>query len=143
VRVWLAAAVVALGAGCGGASPTSLVVHVRGASASGPATEACFLLLRQHVAGGGTSTYCLKRFSGEPGPNAVVRDRGVMTFVLPHETIRTRVRVVARFAADGKHAVQLLHGSVVGGGRVSGGGPYVEDPPGHVSSANLRYVISR
>jgi len=122
------------------APPPPIVVHVRGESTSLLSTS-CFLRLRQHVVGGGTTTYCLKSFHGRPGPNATVRDSGVMTFALKRRTIRANVQIVERFAADGAHAKQTLTGKVIGGGRVKGGGPVVEKPPGHIASSNLRFVI--
>jgi hypothetical protein len=129
--------------GCGGAPHGALVVRVRGTSTSGPSSASCFLLLHQHVVGGGRTTYCLQRLTGRPGPNATLRDSGVMMFALPDRRIRARVHIVARFAADGRHAKQTLAGTVDGGGRIAGGGPYVEDPPGHVANSDLHYVISR
>ncbi len=118
-----------------------IVVHVTG-PAAGKSTNACFLQLTSHVAGGGSETYCLQTFHGAPGPNAVVRSRGIVTFRLPHRTLRARVLVVQRFAPDGRHARQTLTGSVVGGGTISGGGTDVESPPGHVTASDLRYRIS-
>jgi hypothetical protein len=123
------------------APPPPIVVRVRGSSTSLLSTS-CFLRLRQHVVGGGTTTYCLKTFHGRPGPNATVRDSGVMTFALKGRTIRAKVSIVERFAADGAHARQTLTGKVVGGGTVRGGGPVVERPPGHIASSDLRFVIT-
>ena len=117
-----------------------IAIHVTGA-AVGKSTNACFLQLTSRVVGGGSETYCLQTFHGKPGPNAVVRSRGVVTFRLPHRTLRARVLVVQRFAADGKHARQTLSGTIVGGGTISGGGTDVESPPGHVTASNLRYRI--
>jgi hypothetical protein len=125
-----------------GSTSHRVVVHIRGSSATAPTATSCFLFIRQHILGGGTASYCLRSYSGRPGPNATLRDQGVMTFSLPHRTIRARVRIVAKFARDGRHARQRLHGTVLGGGSIVGGGPYVESPPGHVASADLRYVIS-
>ena len=127
---------------------TSLTVEVRGGTTQ-IITSSCFLKLKQHVSGGGTLVYCLKTFHGRPGPNAVVRDSGVMTFTLPKGTIRANVNIVQRFSADGAHARQTLTGKVTGGrgryanarGAVSGGGTDVEQPPGSVRSSNLRYVF--
>jgi hypothetical protein len=115
---------------------------VRGTSSSLLSTT-CFIKIRQHVVGGGTTTYCLKTFHGRPGPNATVRDSGVMTFALKRQTIRANVQILERFAADGAHARQTLTGKVIGGGTVKGGGPVVEKPPGHIASSNLRFVITR
>jgi hypothetical protein len=120
----------------------TLLVHITG-SAAGRNTQACFLRLDQHVVGGGRMTYCLQDFSGAPGPNAVVRDRGVMTFVLPHRTIRASVSIVQRFGPDGRHATQALRGTVAGGGTITGGGSVVEDTPGHIARSDLRYRIRR
>jgi hypothetical protein len=118
-----------------------VTVHITG-PAAGASTSACFLRLSSHVVGGGSETYCLETFHGKPGPNAVVRSRGLVTFRLPHRTLRARVLVVQRFAADGKHARQTLSGTMVGGGTISGGGTDVESPPGHVTASDLRYRIS-
>jgi hypothetical protein len=118
-----------------------VVVKVRGSSTPLVSTS-CFIEIRQHVVGGGTTTYCLKRFHGAPGPNATVRDSGVMTFALKGRTIRANVHIVERFAADGAHARQSLTGKVLGGGTVKGGGRLVENPPGYIASSNLRYVLT-
>jgi len=122
-------------------APTHLVVKVSGSSTSLLSTT-CFIKIRQHVVGGGTTTYCLETFHGRPGPNATVRDSGVMTFALKGRTIRANVQIVEKFAADGAHARQTLSGELVGGGTVKGGGPVVEKPPGHIASSNLRFVIT-
>jgi hypothetical protein len=106
------------------------------------APRSCFVRIRSRVAGGGAETYCLERFSGAPGPRAVVRDSGVVTFRLPSRTIRARVHVVERFAADGTHARQTLTGTLVGAsGTITGGGTDTEKPPGHIAASNLRYVV--
>jgi hypothetical protein len=128
-------------AGCGGQGRKDVTVHLRGSSTNARSAGPCLLVIRQHVSGGGTSTYCLERFSGRPAPHATVRDSGVMTFRLPVETIRAHVRIVVKFAADGRHAVQKLNGTIAGGRRITGGGSYVEDPPGHVAASDLRYTI--
>jgi hypothetical protein len=128
--------------------PPPLVIRVTGSSES-LAVGSCFIRIRSRVVGGGTQTYCLERFSGAPGPRAVVRDSGVMTFALARGILRARVRIVQRFARDGVHATQSLTGGVVDGtrayararGAISGGGTDVEKPPGHVASSNLRYVV--
>jgi hypothetical protein len=143
LRLSLLPLIAVLLVGCGMQEARQRAVRVRGSSTDAMATQSCFLKLTQRIVGGGTSTYCLQHFRGKPGPHAVVHDSGRLTFRLHNETIRTRVRIVVKFAADGKHARQRLVGTVDGGGRISGGGPYVEDPPGHVASSNLRYVISR
>ena len=127
----------------------TLVIHVLGA-AHGASAPGCLLRLSAHVQGGGTMTYCLKTFSGIPGPNAVVHDAGVMTFALPGGTIRARVRVVQRYGADGKHARQTLTGTVLGGtrryrgrhGSISGGGVDVETAPGVIASSRLVYRLT-
>jgi hypothetical protein len=113
-----------------------ILVHVTG-PATGGETAACFLRLVSHVVGGGTATYCLTDFRGEPGPRALVRVRGTITFRLPHRTLRAKVLIVDRFAEDGKHARQTVTGT-----GISGGGTYVEDPPGHVAASDLRYRLS-
>ena len=118
-----------------------MIVHVTG-PATGGGTAACFLRLVSRVAGGGRATYCLTDFRGAPGPRAVVHVRGTVTFRLPHRIVRARVLIVDRFAADGKHAAQSVTGTLAGGGTISGGGKYVEDPPGHVRASDLRYRLT-
>src|SRR5581483_5443805 len=78
-------------------APTHLVVKVSGSSTSLLSTT-CFIKIRQHVVGGGTTTYCLETFHGRPGPNATVRDSGVMTFALKGRTIRANVQIVEKLA---------------------------------------------
>jgi hypothetical protein len=113
-----------------------VIVHVIG-PATGAETPSCFLQLVSQVAGGGTATYCLKDFRGSPGPQAVVRVRGSIVFRLPHrKPLHVNVLIVDRFAADGKHVLQQVTGA-----GISGGGHYVEDPPGHVRSSDLRYRL--
>jgi hypothetical protein len=127
-----------------GGGRNAIVVRVTGASTA-RSTNACFLLIRQ-----GPLTYCLKSFIGYPGPNAVVRDQGLMTFALTGGTVRAQVSIVQRFAADGRHARQTLEGRLAGGtgryrnarGTVSGGGTVVESPPTHIASSSLRYVLT-
>jgi hypothetical protein len=116
-------------------------IHITGPAVSSE-TAACFVKLAAHIAGGGTAITCLTGFRGAPGPRAVVHVRGTMTFRLPHRTLRARVLIVDRFAADGKHARQSLTGTVAGGGTISGGGTYVEDPPGEVKASDLRYRVT-
>jgi hypothetical protein len=113
-----------------------ILVHVTG-PAVGHSTASCFLRLSARIAGGGRAVTCLKTFSGEPGPNAVVRIHGTITFELPRRTIRARVLIVDRFAADGKHATQRVSGA-----GISGGGRFVEDPPGRIRSSDLRYRLA-
>jgi hypothetical protein len=125
-----------------------VTVHVAGPS-TGSSTPACFLRLPAKVAGGGSEVYCLKTFEGEPGPNAVVRDKGVMTFSLRRGTLTARVSIVQRFAPDGKHARQSLTGTITrgtrayagAGGTISGGGTDTEDTPGHLAASDLTYRI--
>jgi hypothetical protein len=142
VRVLLAVSVLLL-AGCGSnaARHEVLHVHVHGRAANLPVTEDCFLLLRSNIVGGGWMTYCLERFINDPAPNITVLDTGRLTFNLPTHTIHARVRVRTKFGPDGEHAVQTLRGAVTGGGTITGGGPYVEAPPGHVGASDLRYTI--
>jgi hypothetical protein len=113
-----------------------ITIHVTG-PATGSESGKCFLRLVSHVVGGGTATYCLTDFRGAPGPNALVRVRGSITFRLPHRTLHANVLIVDRFAADGKHARQTVSGK-----GISGGGRYVEDPPGNVKASDLRYRLS-
>jgi hypothetical protein len=132
------------------AAQTRLAIRVSG-PASSRSTARCFLLIRGRVVGGGSEAYCLQTFSGRPGPNAVVQDRGTMTFSLPRRgTLRTAVRIVQTFAADGRHARQSLTGTVVGGsgtfrrarGTIRGGGTDVEAAPGRITASALRYVVT-
>ena len=114
-----------------------MIVHVTGPAAS-TETAACFVRLTARVAGGGTLVTCLTGFRGEPGPRALVRVRGTMTFHLPHRRLlRYRVLIVDRFAADGRHATQTLTGK-----GISGGGTFLEDPPGNVKASDLRYRLT-
>lgn len=142
MKVALAVSVLLL-AGCGSHAVRHEVVHVH---VHGPAknldvTEGCFLLLRSDVVGTGWMTYCLERFINDPAPNVTVLSTGRMTFNLPTHTIHAQVHVATKFGPDGEHAVQKLRGTVSGGGTITGGGPYVEAPPGHVGASDLRYRI--
>jgi hypothetical protein len=112
-----------------------MLIHVEGPAKTTEASK-CFVRLTAHVRGGGTAVTCLRGFRGSPGPNAVVHVSGTLTFRLPHRLLRFRVLVVDRFAADGKHATQRLTGS-----GISGGGTFVESPPGHVRASNLVYRL--
>jgi len=112
-----------------------MLIHVEGPARSSE-TTACFLRLAAHIAGGGTAVTCITGFQGAPGPNAVVRVQGTIAFLLPHRRLRYRVLIVDRFAADGKHATQRLTGK-----GISGGGTFVEDPPGHIRASDLRYRL--
>jgi hypothetical protein len=111
-------------------------IHVTG-PAEGHSTAACFLQLAPRIVGGGRAVMCLKSFEGRPGPHATVRIRGTITFRLPHRTIRATVLIVDRFAADGRHATQKVAGK-----GISGGGRFVEDPPGHIRSSDLHYRVA-
>ena len=112
-----------------------MLIHVEGPARSAE-TPACFLRLTAHIVGGGTAVTCLTRFDGAPGPNTVVRVEGTIAFHLPHRLLRYRVLIVDRFAVDGEHAAQRLTGK-----GISGGGTFVEDPPGHVRASDLRYRL--
>ena len=112
-----------------------MLIHVEGPARS-TQTTACFLRLTAHIAGGGTAVTCITSFHGAPGPNAVVRAQGTIAFHLSHRLLRYRVLIVDRFAADGRHATQRLTGK-----GISGGGTFVEDPPGHVRASDLRYRL--
>lgn len=59
------------------------------------------MFLTAEVAGGGTMRYCLETFSGEPGPNSVVKDSGMMTFALPDGALQARVRITQTSKATG------------------------------------------
>src|SRR4051812_17677111 len=76
-----------------------VIVHVTGPATSAE-TTACFLRLTAHAVGGGTVVTCLTDFRGSPGPSAIVRVRGTITFRLPHRTLRAAVLIVDRFAPD-------------------------------------------
>ena len=112
-----------------------MLIHVEGPARSAE-TAACFLRLTANVAGGGTAVTCLTGFRGEPGPYALVRLTGTIEFHLPKRLLRYRILIVDRFAADGKHATQKISGK-----GISGGGTFVEDPPGNVKASNLTYRI--
>ena len=112
-----------------------MIVHVTG-PATATETAACVLRLTARIRGGGTAISCLRGFRGQPGPNALVRLRGTITFRLPHRTVTAAVLIVDRFGPDGKHAVQTVTGK-----GISGGGTFVEDPPGHVRASNLTYRL--
>ena len=112
-----------------------MLIHVVGPAKS-TETGTCFVRLTSPIVGGGTFVACLTDFRGQPGPKALVRVKGTFTFRLPHRTITARVLIVDRFAADGKHARQTVSGT-----NISGGGTYVEDPPGHVRASDLRYRL--
>jgi hypothetical protein len=99
-------------------------------------TAKCFLQLTAHGAGGGTAVTCLTGVRGQPGPYALVRLTGTIAFHLPHRLLRYRVLIVDRFAADGKHATQHVTGK-----GISGGGTFLEDPPGNVRASNLIYGV--
>jgi hypothetical protein len=112
-----------------------MLIHVEGPARSAE-TARCFLQLTAEVAGGGTAVTCLTGFRGQPGPYALVRLTGTIAFHLPHRLLRYRVLIVDRFAADGKHATQHLTGT-----GISGGGTFLEDPPGNVRASNLSYRV--
>jgi hypothetical protein len=112
-----------------------VIVHVVGPALS-TETPRCLVRLRAPIVGGGTLITCLTSFRGMPGPNALVRVKGTMTFRLRHRTRVFSVLVVDRFAADGRHATQRVTGK-----GISGGGTFVEDPPGHVRASSLTYRL--
>jgi hypothetical protein len=112
-----------------------MLIHVEGPAVT-TETPACFVHLTARVVGGGRAITCLTGFRGQPGPRALVRVTGTIEFHLPHRLLRYRVLIVDRFAADGKHATQRLTGT-----GISGGGTFVEDPPGHVRASDLRYRL--
>jgi hypothetical protein len=112
-----------------------IAIHVTG-PATAVETRTCFLRLTARIVGGGTAVTCLTGFRGAPGPNAVVRLKGTITFRLPHRTITARIAIVDRFAADGRHAAQTVTGRAI-----TGGGTFVEDPPGHIRASDLRYRL--
>ena len=66
-----------------------------------------------------------------------MRLTGTIAFHLPHRRLlHYRVLIVDRFAADGKHATQRVSGK-----GISGGGTFLEDPPGNVRASNLIYGV--
>jgi len=112
-----------------------MLIQVEGPARSAE-TAQCFVQLTAHVVGGGTAVTCLTGFRGQPGPNALVRVQGTITFHLPHRLLRYRVLIVDRFAADGKHATERVSGK-----GISGGGTFLEDPPGNVRASDLLYGV--
>jgi hypothetical protein len=113
-----------------------MVIHVEGPART-TETPACFVRLTARVVGGGTAVTCLKSFRGSPGPDAVVRLTGTIDFHLPHRHLRYAILIVDHFAADGKHARQRVSGD-----GISGGGTFLEDPPGEVKASDLRYRLA-
>jgi len=138
-------------AGCGGSRPATehVTIRVKGSAESTP-KEGCFLFLTAQVVGEGNMLYCLEEFTGRPGPNAVVKDSGTMTFVLADGTLRAKVRIAQSFEDDGRHAQQELTGALTGGtgrftgasGTITGGGTVDEHPPGRVAHSDLRYTVT-
>ena len=112
-----------------------MLIHVEGPARSAE-TAACFVQQTARIVGGGTAVTCLTGFRGQPGPSALVRLTGTIAFHLPHRLLRYRILIVDRFAPDGKHATQRVSGT-----GISGGGTFVEDPPGHVRASDLVYRV--
>ena len=111
---------------------------------------ACLFVIRAPVRGGGRSTTCLTSVDGFPAPRATLRSAGTMAFALPRGTVRARIHVTQRFAADGAHATQTRGGTVVGGcGRYRGargvvrGGGSVVDRRGGLGPCLLSYRLVR
>jgi hypothetical protein len=110
-----------------------LRLHVAATPARSTA-GACLFVIRAPLREGGRSTTCLTSVDGFPAPRSTLRSAGTMTFALRRGTVRARIRVTQRFAADGAHATQTLVGTVVGGtglyhgarGAISGGGSVVD-----------------
>lgn len=111
----------------------SLTLHVTGTAVRGT-SGSCGFTISAKVVEGGKQVTCLTSVRGYPGPGAVIRSAGTMTFVLRRGTIRTRVAVTQRFGSDGTSARQTLTGRVVGGsgayarahGTIRGGGTLVD-----------------
>jgi hypothetical protein len=99
---------------------TSVVVHVVGPASRAP-SFACAFVVRAAVREGGKQVTCLTSVVGVPAPRAVIHSKGTMTFLLRRGTIRARVSVTQRFAADGVTATQTLTGTIVGGTRAYAG----------------------
>src|SRR3954453_7850802 len=112
-----------------------MLIHVEGPARTAE-TATCFVRLTARVAGGGTGVTCPTGFRGQPGPHALVRLTGTIDFHLPHRLLRYRVLIVGRFAADGHYPTHHLSGT-----GLSGGGTFVEDPPGNVQASNLVYRV--
>ena len=114
----------------------SFTIRVAGPATSST-TEHSFLRIRGRVVGGGAEVYCLERATGTPGRTPSFETAGPVTFQGRDGTIRTLVRIVQRFGADGRHARQSLTGRVGGGtgrfrgarGSIRGGGTDVEALP--------------
>ena len=112
---------------------TPLVVRVDGIPRRST-SSVCRFVITVRVVGRGRQTTCLTRVVGYPGPSAVIRSRGRMTFALPHGTIVVRATIVQRFRADGVRARQSATGTIVRGtapykgarGTLSGGGTVVD-----------------
>jgi hypothetical protein len=126
---------------------TPVVVHVDGKAARAT-SFACAFVVRAAVREGGTQVTCLTSVIGVPAPRAVIHSKGTMTFVLRRGTIRARVSVTQRFAADGVTATQSLTGTIVGGtrayagrhGRIRGGGT-LRDSRAGLSRLRLTYRL--
>jgi hypothetical protein len=124
-----------------------LQLHVAAVPARSTA-GACLFVIRAPLREGGHATTCLTSVDGFPSPRSTIRSAGTMTFALPQGTVRTRIRVTQRFAADGAHATQTLTGTVVGGtGRYRGargvvrGGGSVVDRRGGLGPVRLAYRL--
>jgi hypothetical protein len=126
----------------------AIVLHVR-ATPTRSSSGRCAFVVVARVAEGGRQTTCLTSVDGFPGPGAVIRSRGTMTFSLRGGAIRARVSVVQRFRADGVHAHQTLTGTVTGGtgryararGTITGGGAVLDRRDG-LGPASLTYRLT-
>lgn len=112
------------------------------------AANGCAFEVSASLVGGGRQTTCITGLDGVPGPGVVMHSRGLMTFALKKGSIKVQVRITQRFGADGVHARQTVHGSIVGGtrayrnarGNITGGGTVIDHVNG-LGPVNLRYVL--
>jgi hypothetical protein len=115
------------------AASVVVVLHVLGAAVRGSSGH-CGFVISAAVREGGRQTTCLTEVRGYPAPRAVIHSSGTMTFTLRGGTIRARVSIVQRFAADGRTARQSVTGRILGGtrayagrhGTLTGGGTLVD-----------------
>ena len=125
----------------------SLTLHVTG-NATRTTSSHCGFVITAHVVEGGTQVTCLTSVRGYPAPGATIHSAGTMTFRSKGGTIRSRISVTQRFAANGSTARQTLTGRIVGGtrayrgvrGTITGGGTVV-DTETRLSHLRLTYRL--